>query len=112
MPDARTVMIFVGVGAAVVGGFYYFKRVYQPKQALAAAQVEVREWDARWSAARDCLLGPKPQAAKTAEALAIRELTSEKVEHGECTARIGNISRKDGPETGIDEVEGAWSAID
>jgi len=112
MPDARTVMIFVGVGAVVGGGFYYFKRVYQPKQALAAAQVEVREWDARWNAARECLLGPKPASAKTAEALAIKELTAEKVEHGACTSRIANISRKDGPETGIDEVEGAWSAVD
>jgi hypothetical protein len=112
MPDARTVMIFVGVGAAIGGGFYYFKRVYQPKQALAAAQVEVREWDARWQAARDCLLGPSPASAKTSEALAIRELTTEKLDHGACTKRIGNISRKDGPETGIDDVEGAWSAID
>ena len=35
MADARAVMIFVGVGAVIGGGFYYFKRVYQPGQALA-----------------------------------------------------------------------------
>jgi hypothetical protein len=109
---ARTAMIFGVVGLVVGGGFYYYKRVQQPKQALGDARDEVREWDARWTAARDCLLGPTPQSAKTSEALAIRELTAEKLDRGGCTKRISNISRKDGPDTGIDDVEGAWSAID
>ena len=114
MASERTrVLAIVGVVALIAGAAgFYFVKIYRPKQLREGAQAEIAEWDARWKAARACLLGPKPGSSKTAEALAIREMSPDPWNRGSCTPLMGKLTRGDAPQSGIDEVEKAWADLE
>ncbi len=108
----RVALIFAVVGAAAAGGGYYFFKVYQPAQAKKAAQDEITAWEARWQAARDCLMGPKPASNKTSEALAMREMLPDPWKGDTCTALISKLTRGSAPDTGDAAIEAAWVDLD
>jgi hypothetical protein len=108
----RVFLIFAAVGLVAAGGGYYFFEVYQPSQARKAAQDEVTAWEARWKAARDCLMGPKPASSKTSEALAVREMLPDPWQRSTCTPLISKLTRGDAPDTGIAAIEAAWTDLD
>jgi hypothetical protein len=108
----RVILIFAAVGAVAAGGGYYFFKVYQPAQAKKAAQDEITAWEARWQAARDCLMGPKPASSKTSEALAVREMLPDPWQRDPCTALISKLTRGEAPDTGYPAIEAAWTDLD
>ncbi|MBV8758750.1 MAG: hypothetical protein JO257_15795 [Deltaproteobacteria bacterium] len=108
----RVALIFGVVGAAAVGGGYYFFKIYQPAQAKKAAQAEITAWETRWQSARDCLMGPKPASNKTSEALAMREMLPDPWKGDSCTALISKLTRGSAPDTGYPEIEAAWVDLD
>lgn len=108
----RVISIFAAVGVIAAGGGYYFFKVYQPAQAKKAAQDEITAWEARWQAARDCLMGPKPASSKTSEALAVREMLPDPWQRSTCTPLISKLTRGDAPDTGYAAIEGAWTDLD
>lgn len=108
----RVISIFAVVGVVAAGGGYYFFKVYQPAQAKKAAQAEITAWEARWQAARDCLMGPKPASSKTSEALAVREMLPDPWQRNTCTAMISKLTRGDAPDTGFVAIEAAWTDLD
>jgi len=114
MASERTrVLAIVAIVALVAGGAgFYFVKIYRPKQLREGAQAEVNDWDARWKAARACLLGPKPGSSKTAEALAVREMSPDPWNRGSCTPLMGKLTRGDAPQSGIDDVEKAWAELE
>ncbi|HLL25711.1 MAG TPA: hypothetical protein VK427_26420, partial [Kofleriaceae bacterium] len=73
----KVILMFGAVAVAAVVGIYYYFGIYAPNQRLADARSEIIEWDARWSAARGCLLRTAPGSSKVSEALAMRELSSD-----------------------------------
>ena len=109
---SKAIPIFLVVAIVAGGAGYYFFKIYQPAQDKKAAQSEVDRWEARWKAARDCLLGPTPGSAKTSEALAIREMNPDPWNRGSCTPLISKLSRGDEPDTGNKAVEAAWVELD
>lgn len=108
----RVALIFAVVGAAAAGGGYYFFKIYQPAQAKQAAQDEVTAWETRWTAARACLMGPKPASSKTSEALAIREMLPDPWKGDTCTGLISKLTRGSAPDTGYEAIESAWNDLD
>src|SRR4051812_36444425 len=108
----RVALIFAVVGAAAAGGGYYFFKVYQPAQAKHAAQDEITAWESRWSAARACLMGPKPASSKTSEALAVREMLPDPWQRDTCTGLISKLTRGPAPDTGYADIEAAWADLD
>jgi hypothetical protein len=109
----RVVLIF-GIVALIAGagGFYFFK-VYQPAEALAAAQEEIATWEtSRYQDARGCLLGKTPGSTKTSEALAIREMAPDPWERGKCTPVVSKLARGEANDTGVEAVEAAWTELD
>jgi hypothetical protein len=109
--SGRIVLIFAAVALAAGGGGFYFVKVYKPKAALAAARADVTAWDTRYAAARACLLGPTPASSVTSEALAVREMSPDPWDRGKCTPLVSKLAR-DAANSGIDEVEHAWDALD
>ena len=107
----RVVLIFAGVAAVAAAGGYYFLAVYQPKQRLTAAQAGVAEWEKRYAAARECLLGPKPASSRVSEAIALRELNKDPWDRNTCTRLMGKLSR-DAENSQIPAVERAWDQVD
>src|SRR6185369_9686150 len=105
----RIALIFGAVAAAAAGGGYYFLKVYRPDQIRSDARAQVSAWEVRWKAAHDCLLGPSPGSTKTSEALAIREMTPDPWDRGKCTPLVSKLSRGDAPDTGLPDVEEAWT---
>src|SRR5512139_985450 len=101
----RVVLIFAAVLLLAGGAGYYFFKVYTPAKELKAAQDEVAGWEARFTAARDCLLGKTPGSAKTSEALAIHEMAPDPWDRGRCTPLIGKLTRGEADDTGIPAVE-------
>jgi hypothetical protein len=112
MTRTKVILLFAGVVALAAGGIIYFLKVHEPKQRLAEAQEEIHAWDARWIAARDCLLGSSPGSAKVSEALAIRELSPDPWERKSCTPLISKLSRGEATDTQVASVEEAWRALD
>lgn len=108
----RVVLIFAVVALVAGGGGFYFLKVYQPAQQLAAAQEEVTGWEARYQEARDCLLGKSPGSTKTSEALAIREMAPDPWDRGRCTPIVSKLSRGPSNDTGLESVEAAWAELD
>src|ERR1041385_7905178 len=101
-------LIVIGIVALVAGAAgFWFVKIYRPKQIRSDAQAEITEWETRFAAARACLLGPTPGSSKTAEALAIREMSAEAWKGGSCTAAMGKLTRSGASQSGIDEVEQA-----
>lgn len=105
-------MIFAAVALIAGGGGFYFLKVYQPAQQLAAAREEVTAWEARYQEARDCLLGKAPGSTKTSEALAIREMAPDPWDRGRCTPIVSKLSRGMSNDTGLESVEAAWTELD
>src|SRR5690242_4841460 len=89
----RVIAIFLVVALIAGGAGFYFIKIYRPKQVKQDAQDEIVAWEARFKAARDCLLGPKPGSAKTSEALAIREMAPDPWDRGKCTPLISKLTR-------------------
>lgn len=108
----RVALIFAVVGAAAAGGGYYFFKIYQPAQAKQAAQDEITAWETRWTAARACLMGPKPASSKTSEALAVREMLPDPWQRDSCTGLIATLTRGPAPDTGYAAIETAWTDLD
>lgn len=108
----RIIGIFAAVAVVAGGAGYYFFKIYRPKQVLHDAQDEVTAWETRWKAARDCLLGPHPGSSKTAEALAIREMSPDPWNKGSCTQLMGKLTRDAQQQSGIESVEAAWSELE
>jgi hypothetical protein len=108
----RIVSIFAAVAIVAGGGAYYFFKIYQPKEALEGARADVTAWEERFTAARSCLLGPKPASSKTSEALAIREMSPDPWDRGGCTPLISKLSRGEAAQTGIADIEQAWNELD
>ena len=108
----RIVLIFAAVAIVGGAGAYYFFSIYEPRQVLKSAQADITGWEERFTAARNCLLGPRPASSKTSEALAIRELSPDPWDRGSCTPLIGKLSRGEAPQTGITEIEQAWANLD
>src|SRR6185295_19382867 len=96
----------------VLGGSFYFFKIYRPKQVKHDAQAEIVAWETRWKAVLDCVLGPTPASSKTSEALAIREMAPDLWNGGHCTPLIGKLVRGEAPDTGLADVEAAWEALD
>ncbi len=113
MSDRGRVVAIFGAVALVAGGagFYFFK-IYQPAQALKAAQEEIAGWEARYQEVRDCLLGDKPGSTKTSEALAIREMAPDPWDRNRCTPLVSKLSRGVSNDTGVELVEAAWTELD
>jgi hypothetical protein len=109
---AKLGLILGAVVAAAAGGGYYFFKVYRPNHEIAGAQSEIARWETRFSAARECLLGPPPGSSKTSEALAIREMSPDPWDRTSCTPLIGKLSRGDAPDTGVPAVEQAWGTLE
>lgn len=108
----RVALILAAVALVAGGGGFYFFKIYRPAQDLKNAQQEITTWETRFAAARDCLLGKTPGSAKTSEALAIREMAPDPWDRGRCTPLISKLSRGEAPDTGIPEIEKAWSELD
>jgi hypothetical protein len=113
MSDRGRVLLIFGAVALVAGGagFYFFK-VYQPAEAMKEARAEIEGWETRYQEARACLLGAKPLSTKTSEALAIREMAPDPWDRNKCTPLVSKLSRGLSNETGVDEVEAAWTELD
>jgi hypothetical protein len=111
--ERSRIAIIFGLVALVTGGaaFYFFK-IYQPRQVRADAQAEIAAWDERWTAARQCLLGPSPASSRTSEALAIHELSPDPWDRGSCTKLVGKLSRGEGTDSGLPDVEAAWGELE
>jgi hypothetical protein len=109
---ARVVLIFAVVGLIAGGAGFYFFKIYQPAQDLKNAQAEIAGWEARFAAARDCLLGKSPASSKTSEALAIREMAPDPWDRGKCTPLVSKLSRGEANDTGIPAIEQAWTELD
>jgi hypothetical protein len=108
----RVIAIFAAVLVIAGGAGFYFVKIYRPKQMLRDAQAEIADWEARWKAARACLLGPAPGSSKTSEALAVREMSPDPWNRGSCTSLMGKLVRGDAPQSGIDDVEHAWGDLE
>ena len=108
----RAMLIFAVVALVAVGAGAYYVKVYQPAQELKSAQTEIKDWEARYQGARDCLLGKSPGSAKTSEALAIREMAPDPWDRGKCTPLVSKLSRGLSNETGIKAIETAWVDLD
>jgi len=108
----RVALIFAVVGAAAASGGYYYFKIYSPTQAKKAAQDEITAWEARWDAARSCLMGPKPASSKTSEALAVREMLPDPWQRDTCTGLISKLTRGPAPDTGYRAIEDAWNDLD
>ncbi len=108
----RIALIFIVTMAVVVGGAVYFFAIYRPKQVKKDAQAEIEKWEKRWDAARACMLGSGKPLGKTSEALAIHEMSPDAWDEHACSALVGNINRGAAPDTGLDDVERAWQALD
>ncbi|HUJ58585.1 MAG TPA: hypothetical protein VLX92_08835 [Kofleriaceae bacterium] len=113
MSDRGRVALVLGAVAVIAGGAgFYFIKIYRPNQIARDAQHEIEAWEARWQAARDCLLGASPGSSRTSEALAIRELSPDPWQGGSCTQLMAKLSRGDAPDTGLPAVEAAWGELD
>ena len=108
----RVILIFGAVMAIAAGAGFYFYKVYRPAEIRENAQDEIVRWEARFAAARWCLLGPEPASSKTSEALAIREMAPDPWDRGSCTKLISKLSRGEAPESGLPAVEAAWADLD
>jgi hypothetical protein len=108
----RVVLIFAAVLLLAGGAGYYFFKIYTPAQELEAAQTEVKGWESRFQAARDCLLGKTPASAKTSEALTIHEMAPDPWDRGKCTPLVGKLTRGEADDTGLRAVEAAWADLD
>lgn len=108
----RVVLIFAAVALIAGGAGFYFFQIYQPAQALKAAQEEIVAWEARYQEARGCLLGKTPGSTKTSEALAIREMAPDPWDRGKCTPLVSKLSRGIANDTGVEAVEAAWLELD
>jgi hypothetical protein len=103
--------IVIGVLLALgLGGFLYRRSLRS--NALQNAQAEVTRWEARWWAARECILGKVPPSAKIREALAIHEMVPGPWEPAKCSKLVAALTRGDAPDSGIDEIEAAWHKLD
>ena len=106
----------IGIVTALVvllGGIgYYFVGVLMPARRLRFAREEIERWETRWIAANECVLGSSPASSKTREALAVREMLPDPWDRGSCTKLIAKLSRGEGPESGIPDVERAWGDVD
>jgi hypothetical protein len=108
----RVILIFAVVAVIAGGAGFWFIKIYRPGQVRKDAQAEILGWETRWKAARDCLLGNAPASSKTAEALAIRELSPDPWNREGCTPLIGKLTRGDAFDSGIADVEHAWAELD
>lgn len=108
----RVIGILAAILVVAIGGGYYFFKIYRPKVIQRDAQAEIVAWEARWTAARTCLLGPAPGSAKTSEALAIRELSPDPWDRSSCTPLISKLARGEATLTGITSVDDAWNELD
>ncbi len=108
----RVIGIFATVAVLGAGAGTYFFKIYRPNQVRRDAQGEIAAWEARFAAARACLLGPHPASPKTSEALAIREMTPDPWDRGSCTPLISKLSRGEAPDSGIPVVETAWTDVE
>jgi hypothetical protein len=111
---ARTQVIAVvgGLALAAGGAGYFLFGVYLPGKARQVVQAGVEDWQARWDAARGCLLGPTPASSRTSEAVTLRELSPDPWDRGSCTAVIGKLARGEVADSGVPAVEQAWDEID
>src|SRR5687767_10795839 len=112
MTKTKVILMFAAVVVLSIGGIVYFKMVHEPNQRIADAQEEIRAWDGRWIAARDCLLGTTPGSSKVSEALAIRELSNDPWERKTCTQLISQLTRGEAADTRVPAVEEAWRVLD
>ena len=108
----RVIAIFGAVAVIAGGAGFWFVKIYRPGQLRKDAQAEIAAWEQRFDQARECLLGPSPASSKTAEALAIREMSPDPWNRGGCVAPISHLNRGDAPDSGIPAVERAWSELD
>jgi len=100
----------LGGGLAVgVGAIVAFKLLGQRSVDLQVAQKQVTAWSASWHHARDCYLGEPRAARDPADALAIRALTGDR---GACAPLVARLTRPAGVDTGIDDVEAAFTKVE
>jgi hypothetical protein len=107
----RALVLSIAGSLLVLGGVLYLVfGVVAPGSAKHAARDEIERWEARYVAARACLVGDRPAADGIVEAMAIY-----RIEHpapGSCTKFVGQITRGGATDTGDPEIEGAWNTID
>ena len=110
----KMIAIIGGIVAVVIGGLLYFLLVFQPAREREAARDQIRAWEPRWEAARDCLLGDKPLAADAADAMTARELVAGTTDAamGDCTKLVGGMTRPPGPSSGVAAVENTWPLLE
>ncbi|HEV7555939.1 MAG TPA: hypothetical protein VGO00_10810 [Kofleriaceae bacterium] len=99
----------MAIGVLAVVGLLLLIFVYRPRQVNSAARDEIDAWDARWLAARSCLVGDKPEAASLGQAFAIREL-QHAVDVKKCKPLM-KLWRNSNADSGLDDVEAAWKRM-
>jgi hypothetical protein len=113
--ESRKVILIVGAIVVLgVGGALYYLLVVQPQQDRKSAQAEITAWEAHWAETRGCLLGDKPLAADVTDAITARELVAGTTDAamGDCTRTVGGLGRPPGTDTGVADVERAWSRLE
>ena len=111
--ESKRLAVVFGTGLAiglVAAGAYFF--VVQPRHDRAEAAKQIAAWETRWTAATECLYGPQRRAAAPSDAIAIARLDADQLGERECGVRVGKLSRPEGPDTGMPEVERAWNALE
>jgi hypothetical protein len=102
-----------GVGiAAIVGTCARRWREDAHHDDLRRAHAEIARWEARWTAARECLLGKPAPLTRTRDALAIGEMHSDPWEAKRCAPVVGKLTREPDVESGDAAVEAAWRNLD
>jgi hypothetical protein len=99
----------MAIGVLAVVGLVLLVFVYRPRQVKSAARDEIDAWDARWLAARTCLIGDKPAAASVGQAFAIHEM-----EHATDIKKckpLMKLWRDTKADSGLDDVELAWKRM-
>lgn len=98
------------MGVIAVIGVTLLITVYHPHKMREDAKSDVLAWEEHWLAARDCILGPKPAASTAGESLTIRELEGS-ADLWKCKPLTQNLSRAISEDTGLDDIEAAWPAV-
>ena len=108
-PRRNRSVVMMAIGVIAVVGLVLLVFVYRPHQVHGAAQAEVEAWEARWLAARSCLVGDKPEASSVGQAFAIREM--QQVSDVKKCKPLMKLWRATNADSGIDDVELAWQRM-
>jgi hypothetical protein len=110
----RLALVIAAIVVLVGGGALYLFLVVLPGKTMEEAREQIVAWDAKWQAARSCLMGDKPLANDVADAMTVRELMAGTTEAamGDCTPLVAKLRRPAGPASRVNAVEAAWPELE